>query len=166
MLPGRSGLEICPFLRQMTDAPILFLTAKTTDYDKLTGFAVGGDDYVVKPFNPLEVVARIKSLLRRYLPRQTEAERLPQEGIYDFGRFQVMEPAGELRVEGELVYCPALVYQLLLFFANIRIVSLPSQNYMSGYGDRRPFRMTTPLWYIFTGFASVLRLIPPRLSCW
>ncbi|MEK3835932.1 response regulator transcription factor [Paenibacillus sp. FSL R7-0128] len=116
MLPGRSGLEICPFLRQMTDAPILFLTAKTTDYDKLTGFAVGGDDYVVKPFNPLEVVARIKSLLRRYLPRQTEAEKFPQEGIYDFGRFQVMEPAGELRVEGQLVNCPALVYQLLLFF--------------------------------------------------
>lgn len=56
------------FLRQITDAPILFLTAKTTDYDKLTGFAVGGDDYVVKPFNPLEVVARIKSLLNRYLP--------------------------------------------------------------------------------------------------
>lgn len=116
MLPGRSGLEICPFLRQITDAPILFLTAKTTDYDKLTGFAVGGDDYVVKPFNPLEVVARIKSLLRRYLPRQPEAERLPLEGIYDYGRFQVMEPAGELRVEGQLMNCPALVYQLLLFF--------------------------------------------------
>ncbi|MEK5465428.1 response regulator transcription factor [Paenibacillus sp. FSL R7-0210] len=116
MLPGRSGLEICPFLRQITDAPILFLTAKTTDYDKLTGFAVGGDDYVVKPFNPLEVVARIKSLLRRYLPRQTEPEKLPREGIYDYGRFQVMEPAGELRVEGQPVNCPALVYQLLLFF--------------------------------------------------
>ncbi|MGF9697754.1 MULTISPECIES: response regulator transcription factor [Paenibacillus] len=128
MLPGRSGLEICPFLRQLTDAPILFLTAKTTDYDKLTGFAVGGDDYVVKPFNPLEVVARIKSLLKRYLPKQTAANRLPslhdvtpssatpQEGVYDYGRFQVLEQAGELRVEGQVVSCPALVYQLLLFF--------------------------------------------------
>jgi DNA-binding response OmpR family regulator len=128
MLPGRSGLEICPFLRQLTDAPILFLTAKTTDYDKLTGFAVGGDDYVVKPFNPLEVVARMKSLLKRYLPRQTESGRQlpnhdvntspssPQEGIYDYGRFQLNEHAGELRVDGQLVGCPALVYQLLLFF--------------------------------------------------
>ncbi|WP_416298344.1 response regulator transcription factor [Paenibacillus illinoisensis] len=128
MLPGRSGLEICPFMRQLTDAPILFLTAKTTDYDKLTGFAVGGDDYVVKPFNPLEVVARMKSLLKRYLPRQAESGRSlpsydvnpsptsPQEGSYDYGRFQLNEHAGELRVDGQLVGCPALVYQLLLFF--------------------------------------------------
>ncbi|KAF4324779.1 hypothetical protein G195_001092 [Phytophthora kernoviae 00238/432] len=113
MLPGKSGLEICPFLRQVTDAPILFLTAKTTDYDKLTGFAVGGDDYVVKPFNPLEVVARIKSLLKRYLPTKLATST---EGIYDFGRFQVFEQAGELQVEGQAVTCPALVYQLLLFF--------------------------------------------------
>ncbi|QOS77561.1 response regulator transcription factor [Paenibacillus sp. JNUCC31] len=130
MLPGKSGLEICPFLRQVTDAPILFLTAKTTDYDKLTGFAVGGDDYVVKPFNPLEVVARIKSLLKRYLPTKmgttitvnppfsdvTSSSSALQEGIYDFGRFQVFEQAGELQVEGQPVTCPALVYQLLLFF--------------------------------------------------
>ncbi|MFS0857688.1 response regulator transcription factor [Paenibacillus taichungensis] len=130
MLPGKSGLEICPFLRQVTDAPILFLTAKTTDYDKLTGFAVGGDDYVVKPFNPLEVVARIKSLLKRYLPTKmattttatppssdvTSSSPAVQEGVYDFGRFQVFEQAGELRVEGQPVNCPALVYQLLLFF--------------------------------------------------
>lgn len=130
MLPGKSGLEICPFLRQVTDAPILFLTAKTTDYDKLTGFAVGGDDYVVKPFNPLEVVARIKSLLKRYLPTKmatattatppssdaTSSSPAVQEGVYDFGRFQVFEQAGELQVEGQPVNCPALVYQLLLFF--------------------------------------------------
>lgn len=128
MLPGKSGLEICPFLRQVTDAPILFLTAKTTDYDKLTGFAVGGDDYVVKPFNPLEVVARIKSLLNRYLPSKTKTMQLntyehvktsslhAAEGIYDFGRFQVSELSGELRVEGQAVTCPALVFQLLLFF--------------------------------------------------
>lgn len=128
MLPGKSGLEICPFLRQVTDAPILFLTAKTTDYDKLTGFAVGGDDYVVKPFNPLEVVARIKSLLNRYLPSKTTTMQLntcehvktsslhTAQGIYDFGRFQVSELAGELRVEGQAVTCPALVFQLSLLF--------------------------------------------------
>lgn len=66
MLPGRSGIEICPFIRQTTDAPILFLTARTSDFDKLTGFAIGGDDYITKPFNPLEVVARIRAQLRRY----------------------------------------------------------------------------------------------------
>ncbi|MEK5240519.1 response regulator transcription factor [Paenibacillus sp. FSL L8-0470] len=138
MLPGRSGIDICPFLRQTTNAPVLFLSARISDFDKLTGFAVGGDDYITKPFNPLELVARIRSQLRRYLgdaggtepvqnkegqhgqppQRNARQERQPvQQNIsYDFGRFQVDETAGELRVEGEVVTCPALVFQLLLFF--------------------------------------------------
>ncbi|PNB77079.1 DNA-binding response regulator, partial [Pseudomonas sp. FW305-BF6] len=67
MMPGESGLDICPFIRRTTDAPILFITAKTSDFDILSGFAVGGDDYIAKPFNPLEVVARMRAQLRRYL---------------------------------------------------------------------------------------------------
>lgn len=122
MLPGRSGIEICPFLRQTTGAPILFLTARTSDFDKLSGFAVGGDDYITKPFNPLEVVARIRSQLRRYLnaTHQFHASTVTgardlSTGIYDYGRFIVNERAGELIVEGKTVACPALVFQLLLF---------------------------------------------------
>ncbi|PZD94966.1 DNA-binding response regulator [Paenibacillus sambharensis] len=127
MLPGRSGVEICPFLRQKTDAPILFLSARTSDYDKLTGFAVGGDDYIAKPFNPLEVVARIRSQLRRHLRHAETASRqqaisaedeeakIQPAKVYDYGRFQVDEHAGELRVGGRAVACPALVFQLLLF---------------------------------------------------
>ncbi|CAH0119906.1 MULTISPECIES: response regulator transcription factor [unclassified Paenibacillus] len=115
MLPGQSGFDICPLLRQATDAPILFLTARTTDFDKLTGFALGGDDYITKPFNPLEVVARIKAQLRRRTNgAKAGQERIPSD-YYDFGRFQVDAMAGELRVEGELVACPAQVFQLLLF---------------------------------------------------
>ncbi|WP_025686411.1 response regulator transcription factor [Paenibacillus maysiensis] len=122
LLPGRSGIEICPFLRQTTDAPIIFLTARESDFDKLTGFAVGGDDYITKPFNPLEVVARIRSQLRRYLaanrairPFGSEQPSSRMNVIYDYGRFQVDEAACELRVEQKLVSCPALVFQLLLF---------------------------------------------------
>ncbi|MFE4711686.1 MULTISPECIES: response regulator transcription factor [unclassified Paenibacillus] len=124
MLPGRSGIEICPFLRQKTNAPILFLSARVSDFDKLTGFAVGGDDYITKPFNPLELVARIRSQLRRYLEKEATTGRPIEPGkdsnsqsanVYDFGRFQVDEVAGELRVEGQTVACPALVFQLLLF---------------------------------------------------
>src|SRR5690606_24597237 len=70
MMPGASGLQICPFIRQTTSAPILFITAKSSDLDVLTGFAVGGDDYIRKPFNPLEVVARIRAQLQRYLPKE------------------------------------------------------------------------------------------------
>jgi DNA-binding response OmpR family regulator len=113
MLPGAGGFDICPLLRQWTDAPILFLTARSTDLDKLNGFALGGDDYVTKPFNPLEVVARMKAHLKRYRHARDHGR---DRYIHDFGRFQVNEPAGELVVEGKVVPCPAQVFQLLLFF--------------------------------------------------
>lgn len=113
MLPKQSGFDICPFIRKTTNAPILFLTARTTDFDKLTGFAVGGDDYITKPFNPLEVVARAKAQLRRYLPSE-HIVSVPK--IYDYGRFVLDEHAGELRVEGQLIECPSQVFALLLFF--------------------------------------------------
>ncbi|MFD2118100.1 response regulator transcription factor [Paenibacillus yanchengensis] len=120
MLPGRSGLDITPFLRQLTDAPILFLSARTSDFDKLTGFAVGGDDYIVKPFNPLEVVARIRSQLRRYFAGNNKLEGdytpVQQPTIYDYGHFSVHKEAGELIVANQVIACPALVFQLLLFF--------------------------------------------------
>jgi DNA-binding response OmpR family regulator len=113
MLPKQSGFEIFPWIRQTTDAPVLFLTAKIGDFDKLTGFAIGGDDYITKPFNPLEVVARVRAQLRRY----HKANELPSmKRIYTFRTFQVDEYAGELRVNDALVDCPAQVFQLLLFF--------------------------------------------------
>ncbi|MFC3804200.1 response regulator transcription factor [Cohnella sp. GCM10012308] len=116
-LPRMSGIEVCPLIRQTTDAPILFLSARTTDFDKLSGFAVGGDDYVTKPFNPLEIVARIKSLLRRSRkdPSVSEAQPGRVGKVLDYGRFRINEQAAELRVNGEPVVCPSLVFQLLLF---------------------------------------------------
>lgn len=114
MMPGQSGINICPFIRKMTNAPILFLSAKSSDYDKLSGFAVGGDDYVTKPFNPLEVVARIHSLLRRSY-RLPIAPEFKEKEVYDFGRFQVYPHSGELIVDQRKVVCPSLVFQLLVF---------------------------------------------------
>lgn len=113
-MPGRSGLDICPFIRRTTVAPILFLTARTSDFDKLTGFAVGGDDYITKPFNPLEVVARMQAQLRRYL--QIRLQDHQPARIYKIGRFQLDESEATLTVEGRISPCPALVFQLLLFF--------------------------------------------------
>ncbi|TPG69452.1 response regulator [Brevibacillus laterosporus] len=120
MLPGKSGIEICPLLRLHTNAPILFLTAKHTDLDKLSGFAVGADDYITKPFHPLEVVARIKAHLRRYL-QSTEHEPVPiiPATIYDFGHFQLDEQAGEVRVANKVVDFPAQVYQFQRMVDNV-----------------------------------------------
>jgi DNA-binding response OmpR family regulator len=74
MLPGVSGLEVCRTLRDESDVPIIMLTAKITDQDKLTGLEIGADDYVTKPFSPKELAARVRTVLRR-LP----GERGPDE---------------------------------------------------------------------------------------
>ena len=113
MLPDKNGFELCSAVRQRTKAPIFFLTAKGTDFDKLSGFAHGADDYITKPFHPLEVVARMKAHLRRTLGGPAPA---PEAKIYDFGRFQVNAEAAELTVNNEQVDCPAQVFSLLVFF--------------------------------------------------
>lgn len=112
MLPNRSGFEICPLIRETTDAPIFFLTARSTDLDKLSGFALGADDYITKPFNPLEVVARIKAHLRRHTAQTTYTAQTS----YQHGNIHVNSLSGEVQVNGEMVDLPAQVYQLLLFF--------------------------------------------------
>ena len=74
MLPGIDGLEVCRTLRNESEVPIIMLTAKTTDQDKLTGLSLGADDYMTKPFSPRELAARVRAVLRR-LP----GERGPNE---------------------------------------------------------------------------------------
>lgn len=118
MLPDGSGLELNAKLREYGNPYILFLTAKASDLDILRGFAMGGDDYITKPFNPLEVAARIQARLRRLeqeAPQSSPVKR-PDPGVYRFGRFTVNEAEGELIVEGNPVSCPAQVFQLLVHF--------------------------------------------------
>lgn len=67
MMPNVDGMEMCMKVREIAEMPIIMLTAKSRDMDKIMGLTIGADDYVTKPFNPLELVARIKSQLRRYL---------------------------------------------------------------------------------------------------
>jgi DNA-binding response OmpR family regulator len=74
MLPDIDGIEVCRRLRQRRDIPILMLTARDEDIDKIIGLEVGADDYMTKPFNPRELVARVKSILRRSVPARRESE--------------------------------------------------------------------------------------------
>lgn len=71
MLPGLDGWEVCKKLRAESDVPILMLTARDDDIDKIVGLELGADDYMTKPFNPRELVARVKAILRRLEPRST-----------------------------------------------------------------------------------------------
>src|ERR1700730_10178895 len=89
MLPDIDGIEICRRIRQKSDVPILMLTARDEDVDKIIGLEVGADDYMTKPFNPRELVARVKSILRRAAPQRKELESaVLQHGdlVIDAGR--------------------------------------------------------------------------------
>ncbi|REK74488.1 response regulator transcription factor [Paenibacillus paeoniae] len=136
MLPDQTGFDLCPKIREISDAHIIYLTARASDLDVLTGFATGGDDYVTKPFNPLEIAARIKARLRRgSVPAVQVVFEDKQRQRYDFGRFVLDDAAGELIVEGQQVACPAMAYQLLLFLCKSPgIVFSKSQLYEAVWG--------------------------------
>ncbi|MFC2062403.1 response regulator transcription factor [Chloroflexota bacterium] len=110
MLPGIDGLEICRTLRKETDVPIIMLTARTTDQDKITGLDLGADDYVTKPFSPRELAARIRTVLRR-LP----GERGPEE--IKLGSITVNFYKHEVSVAGRLLNLTEVEFKILGVFA-------------------------------------------------
>lgn len=114
MLPDKSGFELCPLIKLKSDAPIIFLSAKSGDLDKLSGFAFGADDYITKPFNPLEVAARAKALLKRTMPQSVQ--KTVMEERYQYERFTLNVSSAELIVADQSVDCSAQLFQLLIFF--------------------------------------------------
>ena len=153
MLPGQSGFDICPIIRQKTDCPIFFLTAKTSDLDKISGFAHGADDYITKPFNPLEVVARMKAQLRRHMKQVMTHEQKAHSS--SFGRFAIDRDSAELTVNGHVVECSAQLFQLLLFFARIRTTYFRRKKYTKKFGEHQPtMAMTIPLWFTFENYVK------------
>jgi len=112
MMPGQSGFDLCRRIRETRDVPILFLSARDTDMDKIRGLGLGGDDYIVKSATPAEVVARIKAVLRRY----RGGEAVPPEKL-DFGRLVIDIRAHEVRVDGRAVAFTAREYDLLCLLA-------------------------------------------------
>src|SRR5918996_2492790 len=101
MLPDVDGVELCRRIRQRSDVPILMLTARDEDVDKIIGLEVGADDYMTKPFNPRELVARVKSVLRRAAPerRRSETKQLRHgELVIDAGRREVKVGEQEIQL--------------------------------------------------------------------
>lgn len=108
MLPGMDGWEICRELRKVSDVPILMLTAREEEIDRVLGLSLGADDYVVKPFSPRELVERVKAILRRVRPTAPPVEEiLRHEGL-------TLDPARHrVTVEGKPVELTAVEYKLL-----------------------------------------------------
>jgi len=83
MMPGMDGIEMCKIIRKKSAVPIIFLSAKSSDLDKIVGLEIGADDYVSKPFNPLELMARVKSQLRRYTQLNPKKEEPDTDTIIE-----------------------------------------------------------------------------------
>ena len=129
MLPGASGFDVCRDIRERSDVPVLFLSARGEDEDKLRGLALGADDYIVKSATPAEVVARVKAVLRRTSNGGGDRRRR-------FGRLEVDLAAHEVFVDGRGVDLTAREFELLtLFVTNPRQVLTREQIFESVWGS-------------------------------
>lgn len=137
MLPKASGIEVLRRLRRESEVPVLFLTARTDEADRVLGLELGADDYLVKPFSPRELVARVAAILRRGALREDVAERIRH------GSLELDVDARVARVGDRAVECTALEFDLLHVFATtpgrvFRREELIERVWGSGYegGDR------------------------------
>lgn len=112
MMPGCSGLELCTEIRKTATIPILFLTAMTRDIDKAEGLSRGGDDYLVKPFSSLELVSRVKALLRRCLVYQGTTA-VPVKNVLSLGGLQIDFDTGTVTRNGQAIDLTGIEYQIL-----------------------------------------------------
>lgn len=131
MMPGQSGFEVVREIREMGELPVLFLSAKQEDSDKIRGLGLGADDYIVKSASAAEVVARVKAVLRR-----VHGGVARPSSVLDYGRVQIDQRAREVRVEGEPVPVTAREFDILQLLAeNPRQVFTRDQIYERFWGD-------------------------------
>lgn len=132
MLPDGNGIDMANLIRERSDAPVFFLTAKGSDADKLRGFMNGADDYITKPFNPLELVARVKVQLGRYLKKKD----VPQNNLFACGRFTFDIDAAEITVDGIKEIISGRLFHLLKYLCeNAGQVLSKEQIYERVWGD-------------------------------
>lgn len=112
MMPRLDGIRATLKIREESSIPIIILSAKTEDADKILGLNIGADDYVEKPFNPLELVARVKSQLRRYTQLGNAAES--SASVYTVGGLSINDDLKEVTVDGEVVKLTPIEYNILL----------------------------------------------------
>lgn len=112
MMPKLDGIHATMKIREFSSAPIIFLSAKSEDVDKILGLNIGADDYVTKPFNPLELVARVKSNVRRYTKLGNMAT--DDTSLYSAGGLVINDDNKEVTVDGEQVKLTPIEYNILL----------------------------------------------------
>lgn len=140
MLPGTDGFAICKRLREKKEIPVLFVSAKKEAYDKIQGFGLGADDYIVKPFDPAELVARVKAHIARF-EKLTSLDAGRHKTIIEYGDLTIDEDARLVYKKGQEVNFTGKEFDiLLLLMKNPNIVFSREQIYdkvwgLDSYGD-------------------------------
>jgi two-component system, OmpR family, response regulator len=135
-LPDVDGLELCRQIRASSTVPVIFLTARDSEVDRVVGLELGGDDYVTKPFSPAELVARVKAVLRR-------AEGAPAPEVTQAGRVTVDAGRREAQIDGTAIELTTKEFDLLRYLAERPGLALSRQQILDGvwgfdwYGDPR-----------------------------
>ena len=115
MMPRMDGIRMTMKLREKHDLPVIMLSAKSEEVDKITGLNIGADDYVTKPFTPMELMARVNSQLRRY--RKFLEKLAPKENVHVIGGLEINEEAVEVTMDGNPVKLTPIEYKILLLLA-------------------------------------------------
>lgn len=116
MLPEIDGMEFCRIVRNESNVPILMMSAKKSDMDKILGLTLGADDYITKPFSPGELVARVKALIRRYTSFSEKSS--DDSGVIKAGNLKLDPKSYECYVNGEQIQLSAREFELLLYLAS------------------------------------------------
>lgn len=115
MMPEKDGIETLEEIRKDKSIPVILLSAKSEDYDKIGGLNSGADDYITKPFNPLELIARVNSNLRRYVKLGALANKNNNNKVYQTGGLEINDETKKVTVDGKEVKLTATEYNILRF---------------------------------------------------
>ncbi len=140
MMPGQSGFDLCREIREQSNIPILFLSARSDDVDKIRGLALGGDDYIVKTASPGEIVARVKAVLRRSGYRKEQKKK-----VLSYGSLHLDMASREVLLDGENIMLTPKEYELLKLFAEhpnyVFTYDQLLEKFWDGVGDKHTVRV-------------------------
>ena len=114
MMPRMDGIKMTVKLREKYDFPVIMLSAKSEEVDKIAGLNIGADDYVTKPFTPMELMARVNSQLRRYKKFMEKLEKRDKQNVYSIGGLEINEDTVEVSVDGKPVKLTPIEFKILL----------------------------------------------------
>lgn len=118
MMPGIDGLDVTRTIRQTSNIPILLLSAKAEDMDKIVGFGTGADDYLTKPFHPLELLARVKSQMKRYTVIEPSKEEVPKKDEIEVQNLTINKAAHVVKKNGQEIALTPIEFDILYLLAS------------------------------------------------